>query len=385
MDNQDQNKERFILLLKKYREGRATAEETRFLEAYFDVFEGEDELITAANEHEFLALRDQMKANIELKIASHFAAPRKRRFVWIKWAAAAAVFLTIGSSIYFYTNNIASTSNHFKTISARKMDRAQLQLADGSVIYLDEEQPGTIAEQGGSEVTKGSDNSLVYNQHADDPTAPPQMNIFSTPNGKKYKIVLPDGTKVWLNAVSSLRFPTSFSDHDRVVTLVGEAFFDVAKDEKHPFIVKSGEQAVQVLGTQFNINAYEDESQLETTLVTGAVKVTNANNTIVIAPGEKVIVVKDGSKISKVNADVELETAWVNEIFSFKNEDITSIMREIARWYNVNVQFSGKFPGDRYSGEIERSNKLEDVLKILALNNIHFEMQGNTIIVSYDK
>lgn len=199
-------------------------------------------------------------------------------------------------------------------------------------------------------------------------------------------MILPDGTKVWLNAASSLSYPASFHGEERLVTLNGEAYFEVARNPDMPFKVKSDLQTIEVLGTHFNVNAYADESALQTTLLEGSVKIVSGKNSGIIVPGEKAVINRNGNgTIITRKANLDKETAWKNGVFSFDNDDIKSVMRQVCRWYDINVVYADNLPSEKYFGEIPRNSNLAGVFEILELNNVKFDVEGKTVKVSYNK
>ncbi|WP_178372226.1 FecR family protein [Chitinophaga jiangningensis] len=366
-------------MLKRFRTGTATSEEIAFLESYFDLFDSEDDLITAENEMEYEGLKAVLKQKIDTEIAVQ-STPVKRMPVR-RWAVAAAAAALIGSGALYLVKQQATPAK--PATMAYATGAPTLRLADGTTIALDSTVDGQIASQQGVIISKEEDGTLLYK------TAPAnagnnqnQENILSTPAGMKYKIILPDGSTVWLNAASSLTYPAVFTAGNRTVKLEGEAFFDIAADPAKPFFVQAGNQSVQVLGTRFNVNAYPEDGEHKTTLLQGAVKVSLAGNAIVIQPGQQAICSNNAS-IRKVNADTEKETAWINNLFSFKNDDLPAVMRDIARWYNVKIKYNGNIPDERFFGEISRSSKLEDVLKILEINGLAFDIKEDVITVGY--
>ena len=208
---------------------------------------------------------------------------------------------------------------------------------------------------------------------------PVGYNVLATPSGGQYKVVLPDGSKVWLNDLSSLRYPTAFSGGQRLVTLTGEAYLEVAKDQLHPFRVQVGNTAVTVLGTHFNINAYPDENGITTTLLEGMVSVANNGKTVLIKPGQAAI---SGQGVSLVDhADTSAVTAWKDGYFEFSDADIRAVMRQLSRWYGIDVRFEGKAPEQLVSGRISRNNMAGDVLSFLEASGYHFKIEGKTITV----
>ncbi|MGY0036944.1 FecR family protein [Pedobacter sp. NJ-S-72] len=210
---------------------------------------------------------------------------------------------------------------------------------------------------------------------------------METPKGGQYQLVLPDGTKVWLNAASSLRYPVAFQGNERKVELTGEAYFEVAKDKTRPFEVYSNNQVVQVLGTHFNINAYSNEPFVSTTLLEGSVKVTNSltNAQKIIRPGQQSLISKDGQAgIEVKNMDLDEAVAWKNGYFMFNEEELESILKKVSRWYNVDVQYEQEeLKHQLFSGTLSKYSNVSQVLKKLEmLQSIHFKIEGRKIIVT---
>jgi transmembrane sensor len=391
---EDLHRQYFIEILKKYRLGNATSEEINFLEAYYNLFEFNDDIVHSENEDEYSFVKNAIKKEVDRDIIQY----QKKlpgsglRSIWVKVAAAATILVFFSVAGYFLIKDRNEKYQASRANIAPGGNKAMLTLSNGKKIMLDDVAKGEIAQQSGVSITKTASGQIVYNAIANKNGTSIQnrgevlQNTFSTPKGGQYQIVLPDGTTVFLNAASSLIYPTSFHGTERVVTLTGEAYFEVAKNKDMPFRVKSGIQTVEVLGTHFNINAYTDESAIKTTLLEGSVKVSSAINSSLIVPGEQSVVNKAGNgTISKHNVNLEKETAWKNGVFSFENDDLKSIMRQVARWYDVDVVYEGNLPDERYFGEISRKSNLSEVFKILELNNIKFDVEGKTVKVSYNR
>jgi transmembrane sensor len=256
-------------------------------------------------------------------------------------------------------------------------DRAVLTLANGSTIELDSAKSGSLAQLGNSQIVKLNSSSPEYNKTRDGHLV---YNTLSTPAGGQYRVVLADGTRIWLNASSSLHFPISFSGKERLVKLTGEAYFEVANNADMPFKVKVGEAEVQVLGTHFNIMAYENEKSINTTLLEGSVRVFSGAQQAIITPGQQTEITKTGGMIVS-QADVEEAVAWKNGFFEFNSFDIQQVMRQIARWYNVEIIYMGSIPEGHFSGYLKRSNDIMQVLEILKLGNVQVKIVGRKIMV----
>jgi transmembrane sensor len=331
--------------------------------------------------------------------------PEKKTFriPFGKVAAAAAVVLLISAGTWYYIDNssgkqTAKADNNnvpaVNTIIVPGSNKATLTLADGSTIVLNSRQDGALADQGQTKITK-TDGRLIYNMEPDSHVPQSGQNIYNTvttPRGGEYQITLPDGSKVWLNAASSLRFPIAFAGQERIVELTGEAYFEVNpqnqvvrnsatsnatdgadKVAKTPFIVKitspeGYRNEVEVLGTHFNVMAYTEESAIKTTLIEGKVKVTSGNHTQTIKPGEQARL-KEGS-IAVKHVDAEDVIAWTTGFLPIGGPDLDYTMHQIARWYDVKVIYEGKKPEMSFEGKLPRTADIDDVIKLLNANNI---------------
>jgi transmembrane sensor len=312
----------------------------------------------------------------------------KRPVISLKrFAIAVAVLGIIVLSTFLLLNNNRSTqlaksennTHKFKDDVDPGSNKATLTLADGSMILLDDAKNGTLTQQGSAKVIK-LDGKLLYDLGSEK-AKQIVYNTISTPKGGQYQLELPDGSLVWLNASSSIYFPTSFIEKERRVEITGEAYFEVAKSADKPFIVSVNNSEVQVLGTHFNINAYSDEEEVRTTLLEGSVKFVDGSNTSLLQPGQQSQLTKD--RIVKVasNVDVNEVVSWKNGLFSFENAGIETIMRQLSRWYDVEIDYKGK-TDDIFVAEMSRNIKLSDVLKALELTGrVKFEIDGKKIVV----
>jgi ferric-dicitrate binding protein FerR (iron transport regulator) len=311
--------------------------------------------------------------------------PLSRRW----WSAAAAVILA-ATALWLLRRPAVKESPQSGTASLSH-DRAPggnvaiLTLSDGSTITLDSAHDGVLAQQGSSSVTKLKTGQLAY-KTLDGKPAPAVFNTLTTPRGGQYRLVLPDGSEVWLNAASSITYPTLFDGRERTVRITGEAYFEIAQDAARPFKVvvnaSIGEQEVEVLGTHFNVKAYNDESVITTTLLEGRVRLNSKGAGLVLDPGQQGTQQADGNIRMNPHADTEAAIAWKNGLFHFEHTDIREVMRQLARWYNVDVVFEGKVPDEKFDGEITRNSNLTEVLKILQLSNVHFKVDNNKVTVT---
>jgi len=306
--------------------------------------------------------------------------------LWPRVAAAVAILFVCGTAYWFISNQNSRKAVSPIALSSAKAssilpggNHAILTLADGSKIVLDSVQNGSI--KGGSSKIKKQGALLVYESTAAKNNAPVVYNTLTTPPGGQYQLLLPDGSKVWLNASSSIHFPTAFTGSERNVELTGEGYFEVAKNKEKPFHVNVNGMQVEVLGTHFNVNAYGDEGSIKTSLLEGSVKIKSRQSSGILKPGEQGVLNKNANKIEVKKADMNEVMAWKNGLFQFDGAGITTIMSEISRWYNVDIVYKGKVPDRRFEGKISRDAQLSDVLKILELSNVKFRVEGKKIIV----
>jgi transmembrane sensor len=307
---------------------------------------------------------------------------------WWKYAAAAAIVIAVGLGIYQFAlrdqpSVIAEQPPKNENIPADIQpggNKAMLTLGDGSVVALTDAENGLLASQGSSNVMKLANGELAYqsnNQQANEV----MFNTIVTPRGGKYRLTLPDGSKVWMNAESSLRYPTVFTGPVREVELNGEAYFEVARNTEKPFHVQVKDMKVEVLGTHFNIMAYENEAAIATTLVEGSVRVSSPSQQLLLKPGQQALAENSGGMKMLNDVDVQQVLAWKNDYFQFNADPLDHLMRQIERWYDVSVKFEGAVPERKFGGKISRSSSLGDILRVLELSDVKFRVQGKTITV----
>lgn len=327
------------------------------------------------------------------------SAPLPKKIIFRRWIGVAAAAVVVGAGIFFLVPEPAHKERQVKVANHKEAgikpggNKALLTLADGSVVDLDEMSDGTLQQQGVNVIKKG-EGVLQYDASGNGVggSGMNAFNVLSTPRGGQYQLKLPDGSKVWLNAESSLKFPVVFDKSERDVELTGEAYFEIKQvwvkgsKTKKPFKVlvnlSAGRQAkVNVLGTHFNVNAYHNEREMKTTLVEGAVKVEDGTRNVLLKPGEQAKLSAGGNMKVDQHADIEEVTAWKNGLFYFDNVDIRTIMRQIGRWYDVEITYTHAVAPRRFVGKIRRSAELSEVLEILKLSDIDFKIEGKTIIV----
>jgi len=331
-------------------------------------------------------LEEDMVSNFAEEAISHHHQSFWRRYAW--WSVAASILLAVGLGIYFFQQQPNNTDTVAKTAHTVQpgSDHAILTLSNGEQIILDSSgQAEEIAEDHVS-IVNDSKGRLHYDLSKLDlsDVSPDELadkhHTIETPRGGTYHIILPDGSKVWLNSLSKIKFPLVFSKQKRVVEMEGEVFFEVAKRKDQPFLVRSKGQEIKVLGTSFNVNAYGDEPFIRTTLLTGQIQLFGANAVIKLLPGEEAL--NTGTNLKIQNGDIEQAIAWKDGYFRFDKVDIQTLMRQISRWYSVNVKYVGKVSDERFVGKIKRSEDIHELLKIFKDGGMNVSLNGRTIVVT---
>ncbi len=379
------NESEILALLQKYQEGTLSNEDKDKLEAWY--------LHKASNSNRQLSEYELEDSYEHLKSKLPLAQKAKVVSLWPRVAVAASVALLLGSGIFYFTKSEVKEEEKIQVVEKPKDiapggNKGILTLSNGKQIVLsDVSEKDIIAKEGEEdEVTIKMDANgvitYVINPNADSSKENANsFNTLSTPTGGQYNIVLADGTKVFLNAVSSIKYPTQFNGDERTVELEGEAYFEVAKDKSKPFIVKSDNQKIQVLGTHFNVHAYNNEAAIKTTLLEGSVAVAFRNQTAILKPGQQSNITENSTKITVKEVDTEAAIAWTNGRFKFDNADLKSVMKQLERWYGIKVEYRGDVSDVRFNGGTFRNKNLSEVLKVLELSNIKFRVEGKTIIV----
>lgn len=375
------------ILSRKYLDGTATAAERARLLAWYNAYD-EHELAVYLQ-----ADAGETEATLEARLqhrilAATAPAPMRavkgRRVAWVAAAAAIILLISVGRAWYLRQPAIMVTAAEpalYVPITAGT-NKATLTLADGSVVALDSLHGGQQLQQGQSQITQAVNGKIVYAATLASNKAA-AYNTLKTPRGGQYNVALADGTEVWLNAASSITYPAAFTGKERRVTVTGEAYFEVAASASQPFIVEANGTEVLVLGTHFNINAYDDEQSINTTLTEGAVLVKSATIARLLSPGQQARVAKGSGDIAlEPKADMNNILAWKNGYFSFDNADIPAVMRQLARWYNIDVTYEGKLPEFTFTGEIGRSLTEEQLLNVLTKAGIHFKADGHRLTIT---
>ncbi|MBZ4037661.1 DUF4974 domain-containing protein [Flavobacterium sp. 17A] len=378
------NETEFLELLKKYQNDTLSDEDRDKLDAWYlnRASTNKRQLSEYELEDSYRYLKSKLSLQKEPMIIR----------LWPRVAIAASVALMLGAGLFYFAKS-ERKEDSIQVVEKQKEiapggNKGILTLSNGKQIVLsDISSKDVIAQEGEEdEVTIKMDANgvitYVINPNADNSKEEANsFNTLSTPTGGQYNIVLADGTKVFLNAVSSIKYPTQFNGNQRIVELDGEAYFEVAKNKNKPFIVKSDGQSIEVLGTHFNVHAYDNESVVKTTLLEGSVAVASRNQKAILKPGQQSNVVNNSSKITIKEVDTEAAIAWKNGRFKFDNADLKSVMKQLERWYGIKVEYRGDVSDVRFNGGTFRNKNLSEVLKVLELSNIKFKVEGKTIIV----
>jgi len=386
-DSQKEFDKYLLEIITKFKNGEATAEEIREIDLWYENQAANSGYTDELSADERLETRQKMLRNVRTGIKQG-TTPVVKLHIYRnlkRFAVAAVLLLATATGIYFssikqktaqkelaVTNDIAPGSN-----------TATLTLANGKKINLAALSNGQVASQSGIRISKTANGQLVYesipNERVSDNQ--PEFNTIEVPLGGQWQVILPDQSKVWLNALSSITYPLHFAGKERNVKISGEAYFEVAHNPKMPFKVQSGTQTVEVLGTHFNITAYAGEKLIKTTLLEGAVKVSEGKQSKLLVPGEQAQV-GGGNIVVTKDVDVEDVVAWKNGYFKF-DENLEAIMLKVAKWYNVEVVYQFKpDPGIVYAGKVSRTKNISSLLKIIEFDgDVHFKIDGRRVIV----
>jgi transmembrane sensor len=365
-------------LLEHYQQGICTDEELAIIERWYLEWEPEPfDLLGKELESDLKTIQNSLPKK----------QPSKRFYYQI---AAAAVFISLLSVSFYFIRSFDQNNTKKKqfTTAQQKVilpggNKAILTLANGKTILLDSVTKGAVLQESGIHISKTADGILVY--QVADLKGQKQLafNTIATPKGGQYQVLLPDGTMVWLNAASQLRFPVAFIGKERKVELIGEGYFEVAKDKDKPFKVITASQEIEVFGTHFNVSAYGNEDLTKTTLLEGKVRIKKGTALAWLKPGQQALN-STKSNFLKVNEvkDLSESIAWKNNLFMFDQEDIYTIMNKISRWYDVEIDYKEDMMGKTYSGNISKFQDVTEVLKTMELTGtIHFKIIGRRILV----
>jgi transmembrane sensor len=392
--------QKILELAGKWADGTITETEKTAVIDWYNHFDDKELLLSTEYAPLMERIEIEMLTQIRTRISADASPPLKQPgaifHIKTRRFAAAAVLAAIAITGVLLSTHTKSTSAPSITQQKRSDlndilpggNRAVLTLADGSKISLDSAHTGNLTSQGTAKVLKIQDGELKYDAATALSHNNTSYNALSTPRGGQYRLLLADGTRVWLNDASSIRYPTSFTGADREVEISGEAYFEVAKNTAMPFRVltmdhpgDTNPMTIEVLGTHFNVNAYSDEPVVRTTLLEGMVKVSKGKNAIQLQPGQAAQLQEDGAIQQLSDTDPTAAVAWKDGIFEFSDEDLPSIMRQISRWYNIDVMYEGPVSADKFTGRVSRNISLSGVLKILKLSDVKVTVSDNKIIV----
>lgn len=376
-------------LLQRYRAEKCTPSENKLVESWYQQLietgewqwgEGEKDMMQIVLESRIMKQINDKSNKTKSPV---FLMPRSR------WWAAASVILLLGAFSYFMFFNKPTHPDQIvkvlpNDIKAPQSNRAMIILANGQKVFLDSVGSGALAVQGNVKLVKLPNGEIAYQNTSGEISREMKYNTLSNPRGSKViNMVLADGSKVWLNAGSALTYPVAFIGNERKVSISGEAYFEITHDASKPFTVSKGSVDIRVLGTHFNVNAFEDDGQdVEITLLEGLVKINNGNATGLLKPGQQAKVDTEVKVLSDV--DIDAVMAWKNGYFNFDHSSLHNVLNQVSRWYDVNVVYKGNNQPREFVGEIQRDLSLSEVLKILEKNKVHFRIIGRELIVLPD-
>lgn len=372
----------YIALYERYLSGQATTDEVKLLITYEDQFD-----IRKFDDNTPIPDQEQIRQRIFAQIERRKNIPRSRRsVVRLWWPVAASILILLAASLILShrdtlivkpkSANVTKGTSHITPGTTK----AILILGNGGQINLNAMANGRIAQAGNTVIKKINNGQLVYENNSGQKEI--SYNTIVTPRGGQYQVTLPDGTEVWLNAASSLKYPTAFVGRERHVDLTGEAYFEVAKNKHMPFTVSAGKVNVKVLGTHFNISAYEDDPANKTTLLEGSIELSKNGQLVLLTPGQQAVAGYNSEQIQLKSVNVDDAVAWKNGYFSFRKENIKSAMRRIARWYDVDIEFQGEVSNKYLGGSVSRAENIDEMLSYLQLTGIaNFNIKERRIIV----
>lgn len=372
-------------LAKKWQEGTISNEEKLYYEEWYNSFDDSELKLSRPSELSQEELSDRIYASLKKQIDGT-AERSVTRKLYYRIAAAASILLCLGLGGNWLLKHPSSDMPSAVVQDIQPgTNKAFLTLSNGKKITLTDVANGELFQQQGIQIVKKQDGQVIFQVSgkniSDKFRSVP--NRIETPKGGQYQIQLPDGTKVWLNAASTLTFPSTFVHAaQRKVELVGEAYFEVKKNSNLPFLIQTSTQLVEVLGTHFNINSYRDEQVVKTTLLTGSVKISSRNHEykpVVIKPGQEAVSVARSIEVGPAN--IEADMAWKNGLFIFKNSDLSTVMRQLSRWYDIEVEFKGPVPPEEFNGKVYRNMTLNEVLEVLSFSKVKFKIEGKKMTI----
>jgi len=381
-------KEEFLKLSEKLMAGECTPDEEERLRAYDDhihLSDGAWSQQMGDQQEVYQDLHDRLNKEVKKDFQ-----PKRVIYFWLKIAAMLLVFFSAGFLLWRNVSMSPKQSVVNQKPSGNQIlpggNNAYLTLSNGSKISLNSKGNGRLTTEHGASINKAGNGLLVYNAvKAASPQEIPgndNYNSITAPMGGQYQVILADGTKVWLNANSSIKFPVSFTRKERMVEISGEAYFEVSKDKTHPFIVKTSRAEILVLGTHFNVSAYPDDQNTTTTLLEGSVNLHSEKASALLKPGQQGTVTTNEAGITVENTDLQAAVAWKNGLFIFHHENIVSVMKKISRWYDVEVEYQGNVKNKAFGGTISRFKNITEFLDIMKLaGGIQYKIEGRRVIV----
>jgi ferric-dicitrate binding protein FerR (iron transport regulator) len=373
------NNKRLLILLSKFQDSACSEEELEELEQWYAQLNIDNQSISESKAERF---SEEMLAQFQKKLQNSTVVVPFYRKSFFRIAAASVIFVFSIAVILIYSKTAEQDAlaknniNQQIDIDSPKFSKAIITLANGQTVSLDSIGDGMLVKQGAVSVVKSEDGQIIYTGSE----ANPVYNTLFNPRGSKViSLTLNDGTKVWLNSESSLRYPVAFVGNQRHVEITGEAYFEVAKDDTKKFIVSSNGVNTEVLGTHFNVNTYDDERKVKITLLEGAIKVRKGLITDMLKPGQQAEVAEDIKVIS--NVDIDAVMSWKNGFFHFTNTTIPELMNQISRWYDIEIVYMGAVPQRQFGGEISRDASLSQILKILNKSKVKCRLEESRLII----
>jgi ferric-dicitrate binding protein FerR (iron transport regulator) len=366
----EQNNAKQVLL--NYRAGTATADEKAFVENWI-VYGAESDTDLTDEEllHDLTAIRQRL--NIDQP-------QQKVVKLWPRLAAAAAALLFISTAAYFLLHK--QPQKLITADIAPGRNKAMLTLSNGKQLSLTDAKQGVLANEDITTINKTTDGEVVYNTNNKIKPAGITYNTITSPRAGKWSVVLPDGTKAWLDNLSSIRFPTAFNGTNRTVEITGQVYFEVVHNAAHPFKVIANGQTIEDIGTHFNVSAYNDDAVVKTTLLEGSVMVSKGDKNVILKPGQQSVLTAANNNLLVENIDTKNAIAWKEGYFAFNKASIQTVMRQFARWYDVDVEYEGKTPELMITGKVPRNVNASQALKILSYMDIHFRIEDRKIIIT---
>jgi transmembrane sensor len=385
-------------LIVKHLRNELSAAEAQFLDDWKKRSENNRQLFEELTNDGLLTAHLNLYNSIDVsaglsKLHTHVGARGKvtpmRR--WQQYVAVAAVLLFVVAGLWLIVGRRDKTSDHVqqaqtghpvRDVEAPKVTKAMITLADGRTVALDSVTSGMLATQGNVSVVRNAAGDISYTGSLSQTEGNILYNTLYNPRGSKViHITLGDGSRVWLNAESSLRYPVAFAGNERRVAVTGEAYFEVARHTGKKFYVDASGVTTEVLGTHFNVHAYADEKDISVTLLEGKIKTAGHGQSAILKPGQQVVATGNGQLAIRNEVDVDAVMAWKNGMFSFKSTDIKTIMLQIERWYDVEVSYEGEVPHETITGDVPRNVNVSEVMKMLEYAGLHFQIEGKKVVV----